>query len=56
MQQAPVFPPHHNAATRSIESLIFLSLILIGVTIVVNAAARLLVWRITRSFRAAGSG
>jgi len=39
-----------------LQSLIELGLILIGVTIVVNAVARLLVWRITRNFTPAGSG
>jgi phosphate transport system permease protein len=37
-----------------LQSLIELSLILIGLTILVNAAARLLVWRVTRNFRPAG--
>jgi len=39
-----------------LQSLIELGLILIGVTIIVNAVARLLVWRITRNFTPAGSG
>ncbi len=39
-----------------LQSLIELGLILIGVAIIVNLAARLLIWRLTRGFRATGSG
>lgn len=39
-----------------LQSLVALGLILIGVAIIVNLAARLLIWRLTRGFRPAGSG
>ncbi len=39
-----------------LQSLVALGLILIGVAIIVNLAARLLIWRLTRGRRAAGSG
>ncbi len=39
-----------------LQSLVALGLILIGVAIIVNLAARLLIWRLTRGVRATGSG